>query len=184
MASCGCAKQIQYAELEAPYELGTIFSEEEDRDVDNYLKKTLVFSKEGMTTMNNFPVPNIKLVEIRTEIEDADATNLDELEGFNVCGDQSDDFETGGACMWVIDQTMYDALPDDQRNGTLYCLPFNRTTSCVCILSRSMSYHTLQRNAILGSWFMSLLNHHRQCMGQICLTGRLCVLSLVFLATS
>jgi len=107
----------KYAELEAPYELGTIFSEEEDRDVDNYLKKTLVFSKEGMTTMNNFPVPNIKLVEIRTEIEDADATNLDELEGFNVCGDQSDDFETGGACMWVIDQTMYDALPDDQRNG-------------------------------------------------------------------
>ena len=61
------------------------FSEEEDDFVPNYIAKTLVLGIRG-TTKNKktgVVVPNAKIVEIRTELEDTEASNLDSLEGFN-----------------------------------------------------------------------------------------------------
>merc|ERR1711907_597081 len=110
----------RYTALETPYELGHVFSEEEDDEVPNYLKKTIRFAvseTQPTRTVRGVDIPNVVIEEINTEIEETEASNLDELEGFNVCGSDADGFETGGACMWVIDQTKYDALPDDQRDG-------------------------------------------------------------------
>merc|ERR1712054_618928 len=100
-------------------DLGESFAEEEDDFVPNYIAKTLVLGIRG-TTKNKktgVVVPNAKIVEIRTELEETEASNLDSLEGFNVCGDGEDDFQTGGACLWIIDEEKFNALPADQQGG-------------------------------------------------------------------
>merc|ERR1711869_70140 len=109
----------KYSELEMPYELGEVETEDGD-EVPNYLKKTIEFGisdEEPVKVIRGVEVPNVVIKEIRTEMEETDESVLDSLEGFNVCGSDDDGFETGGACMWVIDQVKYDALPDDQRDG-------------------------------------------------------------------
>jgi len=109
----------KYSELEAPYELGEVEAEDGE-EVPNYLKKTIEFGvseDEPVKVIRGVEVPNVVIKEIRTEMEETDESVLDSLEGFNVCGSDADGFETGGACMWVIDQVKYDALPDDQRDG-------------------------------------------------------------------
>merc|ERR1712146_647403 len=109
----------KYSELEAPYELGEVEAEDGE-EVPNYLKKTIEFGvseDEPVKVIKGVEVPNVVIKEIRTEMEETDESVLDSLEGFNVCGSDADGFETGGACMWVIDQVKYGALPDDQRDG-------------------------------------------------------------------
>ena len=75
----------KYNNVIVDWDLGESFSEEEDDFVPNYIAKTLVLGIRG-TTKNKktgVVVPNAKIVEIRTELEDTEASNLDSLEGFN-----------------------------------------------------------------------------------------------------
>merc|ERR1711988_1397697 len=127
-------------------DLGESFAEEEDDFVPNYIAKTLVLGIRG-TTKNKKTgviVPNAKIVEIRTELEETEASNLDSLEGFNVCGDGEDDFQTGGACLWIIDEEKFNALPADQQGG------FHNTQINANVAALFTSNNSLRRSHFTG----------------------------------
>merc|ERR1712005_22048 len=73
-----------------------------------------------------------------------EASNLDSLEGFNVCGDGEDDFQTGGACLWIIDEEKFNALPADQQGG------FHNTQINANVAALFTSNNSLRRSHFTG----------------------------------
>merc|ERR1712023_363566 len=71
-------------------------------------------------------------------------SNLDSLEGFNVCGDGEDDFQTGGACLWIIDEEKFNALPADQQGG------FHNTQINANVAELFTSNNSLRRSHFTG----------------------------------
>merc|ERR1711907_584910 len=75
-------------------------------------------------------VPKVKLTQIYTEREHTEENNQDQLEGFNMCGDDDLDYETGGACLWVINQERFDALPAGVTDQTDCTLNYEENNGC------------------------------------------------------
>lgn len=107
----------KYAKLEEEYDLGLDYSFDQEEVVPLYLKKILKMEIAGTRMISGVEVPKVKLTQIYTERELTEENNQDQLEGFNMCGDDDLDYETGGACLWVINQERFDALPADQQGG-------------------------------------------------------------------
>merc|ERR1711918_252147 len=107
----------KYSKFEEEHDLGLDYSFGQEEVVPLYLMKILKMEIAGTRMISGVEVPKVKLTQIYTEREHTEENNQDQLEGFNMCGDDDLDYETGGACLWVINQERFDALPADQQGG-------------------------------------------------------------------
>lgn len=110
--------ETQYSKFEEDWDLGWDYSFDQEEVVPLYIMKILKMEIAGTRMISGVAVPKVKLTQIYTEREHTEESNQDQLEGFNMCGDDDLDYETGGACLWVINQERFDALPADQQGGT------------------------------------------------------------------
>ena len=61
-----------------------------------------------------------------------------------MCGDGEDDFQTGGACLWIIDEEKFNALPADQQGG------FHNTQINANVAALFTSNNSLRRSHFTG----------------------------------